>query len=113
MGSITVRSTRTGGLNYPLRSGSKDIRIAPASYTFSTSYTLGGEVCDIAGQFPGVARSIIGVAPCSTAGYTFSWLPTGRIVAYQNGAEVGAGTNLQSLIAQPVMMLVIARLRAR
>jgi hypothetical protein len=112
VGTLVVQPTETGGKNYPLRSGASDIRLIPAAYTFSSSYTTGGEACDPATQFPGVARSILVVHPMPAAGYVFQWL-AGKIIAYQNGAEVAPGTNLNSLISTPVMMFVIARLRAR
>ena len=85
----------------------------PASYTFSANYATGGEVCDPAATWPGVCRSPVIVHPLPAAGYTFSWQPSGKIIAYQNGAEVAPGTNLQTLISAPVVMIIISRLRAR
>jgi hypothetical protein len=95
----TPSPPRTG-----LKSLSGELRFALVEYTFSSSYTTGGEAFDPKTDSPGLFREILAVLPFQKGGYTFEWDSTAKKLKaywgdYNNAAdgvliEVPAATNV-------------------
>lgn len=95
MGTLVVTTPTTAE---PAESLSGDLRVVVGDYTFSSSYTTGGEVLDLAAAF-GAVRGIVAVRVPPAGGYTFEYVAaTKKLKAYTTaGAEVAAATNLSTL----------------
>jgi hypothetical protein len=110
----TLSLTRPSAYNKGVRSMSGKMRQAVGTFTFSSSYTTGGEPFDLPSVFPGVAQSVKFVRFADAGGYVFEYDDTvKKVLARRSGAGAGvmpeapAATDLSTLGPIPWLAVTV------
>lgn len=105
MGTLAVTNPSSGNNNVISMSGR--MRLLVGTFTFSSSYTTGGEAFDLVTQFPGLVKTVFFIDTSPMGGNTFQWDATNKkLIAYAGASQVSAATNLSTLGAVPFFAVV-------
>jgi hypothetical protein len=103
----TVALDHSSGAAGPLRCGGVDAeKVIHGSFTFSSSYTTGGESLDIGkyftGDIAGIRRVVFGSFPVTATVASVQYVQsTGKVKAFvAAGTEVAAETNLSTVTVE-------------
>jgi hypothetical protein len=97
----TISKDHDGGANSKLLTfGIDNVGVASGKFTFSDSYTTGGEALDLSNEFKKVIRVIVGSFPVTATVAAVKYVG-GKLVAYDaTGTEIAAETDLSTVVVE-------------